>query len=90
MLHFRHAWCLFMTELVLFPPYLVAEYLQAVSVKGGLKHLNITCTFASSIDITIKCSIELKGPTAMTFTIDKPAASPTAEKMVNLEVILIY
>ena len=45
--------------------------------------MNITCTFASSIDIALKCSVELKGPTAQTVEIKKVTASRTATKMVN-------
>ena len=45
--------------------------------------MNITCTFASSIDIALKCSVELKGPMTKTVEIDKVTASRTATKMVN-------
>ena len=65
------------------------QYLQSVSGVGGLKHLNITCTFASSIDIELQCSVDLTGPTAMTVKITKETSSATAVMMVSCKVVYI-
>ena len=78
------------TSVLAFFPHSAAEYLQTVSGVGGLKHLDITCTFASSIDIVLQCSVELAGPTAMTVTIPKEISSTTAVKMVSFKVVFIY
>ena len=66
------------------------EYLQDVSGVGGLKHLIITCIFASSIDIELQCFVDLAGPTAMTVTIPKDTSSTTALLMVSCKVVYIY
>ena len=81
-----------MITVFVFFPHLAAEYLQDVSGVGGLKHLIITCTFASSIDIELQCSVELAGPTAMTVMISKETSSATAVKMVSFKVagVLIH
>ena len=73
-----------------FFPHSDVEYLRTVSAVGGLKHLDITCTFASSIDIALQCSVELAGPTAMTVTIPKEISSMTAVMMVSFKVVFIY
>ena len=79
-----------MTSVLAFFLHSAVEYLQAVSGVGGLKHLNITCTFASSIDVELQCSVELAGPTAMTVMIPKEISSATAVMMVSCKVVFIY
>ena len=78
------------TSLLAFFPHSDVQYLQTVSGVGGLKHLNITCTFASSIDIALQCSVDLAGPTAMTVIIPKETSSATAVMMVSCKVVFIY
>ena len=73
-----------------FFPHSAVEYLQDVSGVGGLKHLIITCIFASSIDIELQCSVELTGPIAMTVMIPKDTSSATAVLMVSCKVVYIY
>ena len=72
------------------PTHTDVQYLQDVSAVGGLNHLNITCTFASSIDIELQCKVELFGPSAMTVMIPKSVDSPTAAMMVSFEVVFVY
>ena len=66
-------------------PHSAVEYLQDVSGVGGLKHLNITCTFASSIDITLQCSVDLAGPTTKSVMVIKETSSTTAVVMVSFK-----
>ena len=68
-----------------FFPHSAVEYLQDVSGVGGCKHLNVTCTFASSIDITLQCSVDLAGPTAKSVKILKETSSTTAVVMVSFK-----
>ena len=75
-------------KLCLIPPlsthtHTVVEYLQAVSAVGGVEHLNITCIFASSIDIELQCAVQLFGPSALTVFIPKAVDSPIAVMMVS-------
>ena len=76
----------------LFPPHAhtVVEYLQDVSANPGLHHLNVTCTFASSISIELQCQVQLFGPSAMTVMIPKAPDSTTAVMMVSFEVLCVY
>ena len=78
------------TSVLAFFPHSDIRYLQDVSVVPGLKHLNITCTFVSSIDIELQCSVDLAGPTAMTVLIPKETSSTTAVMMVSCKVVFIY
>ena len=71
------------------PTHTDVQYLQDVSAVGGLNHLNITCTFASSIDIPLQCKVDLFGPSTKTVMIPK-VDSPTAVMMVRFEVVLVY
>ena len=73
------------------PPHTntAVQYLQGVSAVGGLNHLIITCTFASSIDIELQCKVELFGPSAVTVMIPKAVDSPTAVMMVSFEVVFV-
>ena len=78
------------TSVLAFFPHSAIEYLQDVSGVGGLRNLNITCKFASSIDIELQCSVDLAGPTAMTVIIPKETSSATAVMMVSCKVVYIY
>ena len=74
-----------------FFPHSDVWYLQNVFGVGGVKHLNITCIFASSIDIELQCSVDLAGPTAMKdLLIDIDTNSATAVMMVSFKVVFIY